>query len=136
VQLHQCSHDELINAYDNTIVYADHVIGRAIALLKGLSPTPALLIYVSDHGQSLGEHGLYLHGMPNAIAPEEQRTVPFLVWMSDSFQKRKSIPAKQLAAKASHSHANVFHSVMGAFDMRSEIYRADLDIFNEGAGSQ
>ena len=130
VELHQCTNEELVNAYDNTIVYTDYFLHRAIEMLKTIPETATLLIYVSDHGESLGEYGLYLHGTPYSIAPDVQKDIPFLVWMSDAFKKEKGIPMTQLAQQTSHSQANVFHSIMGAFDMRSEIYNRQLDIFS------
>ena len=129
IDLHQCTNDELINAYDNTIVYTDYVLHRTIEMLKGFPETATMLMYISDHGESLGEYGLYLHGAPYSIAPNVQKNIPFLVWMSDAFRRKKGIPATQLAEQASHSQANVFHSIMGAFDMRSDIYDGHLDIF-------
>lgn len=130
VELHQCTNEELVNAYDNTILYTDDFLHRAIGLLKAFPETATMLMYISDHGESLGEYGLYLHGTPYSIAPDVQKDVPFLVWMSDAFKQKNGIPMAQLAQQASHSHANVFHSVMGAFDMRSEIYNRQLDIFS------
>src|SRR6185312_9502252 len=58
VELGKCTQQELINAYDNTILYEDYFISQAIGVLKRLSHRCALLIYVSDHGESLGEYGL------------------------------------------------------------------------------
>ncbi len=124
VELQQCTHDELVNAYDNTIVYADHVIAEAVGLLQALAPTPALLMYVSDHGESLGEYGLYLHGTPYSIAPDVQKDIPFIVWMSPAFRARKSLRVPEQP-----SQAHVFHSTIGALDLRSEIYRPELDLF-------
>ena len=129
VELNQCTPQSLVNAYDNTILYTDHVVGRAIDLLKGLDGLPATLLYISDHGESLGEHGLYLHGAPMALAPNVQKEVPFVVWMSEAFQRRHGVDAARLARATAHSQANVFHSVMGAFDMRSSIYVPRLDIY-------
>lgn len=130
VELHQCTNEELVNAYDNTILYTDVFLHRAIELLKAFPETATMLIYISDHGESLGEYGLYLHGIPYSIAPDFQKDVPFLVWMSDAFKQKKGVAMAQLAQQTSHSQANVFHSVMGAFDMRSEIYNRQLDIFS------
>lgn len=128
VQLSQCTQEELLNAYDNTIVYTDHFINTTITLLKSLSQ-PSLLIYVSDHGESLGEHGTYLHGLPYAIAPDVQKDIPFIVWLSDEFSRARSIDMKQFSQNNSHSHSHVFHSVLGAFGVQSAIYNPDLDIF-------
>ena len=89
-----------------------------------------MLIYISDHGQSLGEYGLYLHGAPYTIAPDVQKDIPFLVWMSPEFMKKKGINSDQIKQSQSHSHQNIFHSVMGAFNMHSDAYNDQLDIFN------
>jgi lipid A ethanolaminephosphotransferase len=132
VELHQCTDEALVNAYDNSIIYTDYFLHEAIGLLKMFPDTATALIYISDHGQSLGEYGLYLHGTPYPIAPDFQKDIPFLVWMSDAF-KQKRAPMAALTQRASHSQANVFHSVMGAFDMRSEIYNSQLDIFSSDA---
>lgn len=130
VELHQCTHAELLNAYDNTILYTDDFLHRTIDLLKTFSSTSTLLMYVSDHGESLGEYGLYLHGTPYSIAPDVQKSIPFLVWMSAKFKQEKGMTTAQLSRASNHSQSNVFHSVMGAFDMRSEFYIPQLDLFS------
>ena len=124
VELQQCTGAELVNAYDNTIVYADHVVGRAIALLEEFPQTPSALMYVSDHGESLGEYGLYLHGTPYSIAPDVQKDIPFIVWTSAAFRERHALRVPDHV-----SQDYVFHSVMGAFDLRSDVYRPELDLF-------
>ncbi len=129
VDLSRCTPQSLLNAYDNTILYTDHVLGRAIDLLKDMDGMSATLLYISDHGESLGEQGLYLHGTPMALAPGVQKEVPFVVWMSDDFQRRHRTDAATLARGAAHFQGQVFHSVMGAFDMRSSIYQPQLDIY-------
>jgi lipid A ethanolaminephosphotransferase len=133
VDLHQCTNEELVNAYDNTILYTDDFLRKAIGLLKSFPETATALIYISDHGESLGEYGLYLHGTPFAIAPDVQKDIPFLVWMSDTFKQKKGILLSQQTQRKSHSQPNIFHSVMGAFDMRSAIYNRQLDIFSSDA---
>jgi lipid A ethanolaminephosphotransferase len=130
VEMHECTREELVNAYDNTIVYTDDFLYRTIGLLKTFPDTATMLMYVSDHGESLGEYGLYLHGTPISIAPDVQKDIPFLVWMSDTFKKKNGVTMLQLARQTSHSQANVFHSIMGAFDMRSDIYNRQLDLFS------
>ncbi len=131
VELSQCTDEELVNAYDNTILYTDYFLHQAIGLLKKFPEAASLLIFISDHGESLGEYGLYMHGTPNSIAPDVQIHIPFLVWMSDTFKHKKGISIVQQGEQARYSHANVFHSVMGGFDMRSEIYNRQLDIFSD-----
>lgn len=131
VELGKCTHDELINAYDNTILYEDYFLFRVISVLKRLENTAALLIYVSDHGESLGEYGMYLHGIPRAIAPEVQKDIPFVIWMSDQFIRRKGVQIARLEAQRAHSQRNVFHTVMGAFSMHSDAYLGEYDIFSD-----
>jgi lipid A ethanolaminephosphotransferase len=129
VELNQCSPEELINAYDNTIVYTDYVLHRLIDILKHLDGIPAVMMYISDHGESLGEHGLYLHGTPYAIAPDVQKQVPFIVWMSEGFAQAKGLSNTLLEKQTSHSQDNIFHSVLGALDVKSSVYNRNLDIF-------
>ena len=135
VELNRCTRESLVNAYDNTILYTDHVVGRAIDLLKDMEGVTATLLYISDHGESLGEHGLYLHGTPMALAPDVQKEVPFVVWMSEGFQRRHRIDASTVARGTAHSQGQVFHSVMGAFDMQSSVYRPQLDIYAAGTNA-
>jgi lipid A ethanolaminephosphotransferase len=132
VELSQCTHDELVNAYDNTIVYEDYFLSRVVDVLRQLKSTAALLIYMSDHGESLGEYGIYLHGIPYALSPDVQKDIPFIVWMSDEFIRQKGVQIDRLESQRTHSQRDIFHSVMGAFSMRSEAYLSDYDIFSEG----
>ncbi|GAB4413158.1 MAG: phosphoethanolamine--lipid A transferase EptA [Sideroxydans sp.] len=128
VQLQDCTADAVTNAYDNTILYTDRFLGATIHLLRDLPDADTLLVYISDHGESLGEYGLYLHGTPYALAPEVQKEIPYIVWMSDSFKQRKWLDTAALA-RAHHAHETVFHSIMGAFDLASDIYQPQLNIF-------
>ena len=129
VELSSCSSQELVNAYDNTIAYTDHVLAQLIAQLNSLKNTAAVMIYASDHGESLGENGLYLHGTPAAIAPDVQMDIPFLVWMSDAFKRQRGLAASPTLPTGAYSHDHVFHSVMGALGMQSPVYKKELDIF-------
>lgn len=129
VQLADCTQEQLVNAYDNTIRFTDSILADIISILESFEDASSTLIYVSDHGQSLGEKGFYLHGSPSAIAPEEQRVIPFLVWMSDEFRRRKGIPDEGIRVTESFPHDFPFHSVMGAFSMQSDIYKPEFDIF-------
>ena len=135
VQIAKCTEEELNNAYDNTIRYTDSLIADLIAQLEELDDINATLIYVSDHGQSLGEDGYYLHGAPIAIAPRQQREVPFLVWMSKGFRQSRNLNNSTILRDITFPHDFPFHSVMGAFGMRSDIYKPQFDVFsrsNEG----
>ena len=131
VELGKCTHEELVNAYDNTILYEDYFLFRAIGVLKKLRDTSTLLIYVSDHGESLGEYGMYLHGIPYSIAPDVQKDIPFIIWMSDEFIRQKAVRAGRLESQGRHSQRDIFHTVMGAFSMHSDAYMRDYDIFSE-----
>lgn len=131
VELNNCTSAELTNAYDNTIVYTDYFLNSTIDQLKRLSDRSTVMLYVSDHGESLGEFGLYLHGTPNAIAPAVQLDIPFIIWMSDRFKKINDIQPDQFS-HAAYSHKHVFHSIMGAFGMRGSVYDKALDIFQPG----
>jgi lipid A ethanolaminephosphotransferase len=125
-----CDRQSIINAYDNTIVYTDHVLARLIDLLKAQEYATAML-YVSDHGESLGEKGIYLHGLPRAIAPRQQTHVPMIFWASPEFYEAKAIDPVLLATSRSHpySHECLFHSLLGLFDVRTAIYQTNLDLF-------
>lgn len=129
VQLQECTPASLINAYDNTILYTDTVLAKTIAMLRAMPSSSTLMMYISDHGESLGENGLYLHGTPYALAPQVQTDIPYIVWLSARLQQHKVLAAKAPLAHAANAQQTIFHSVMGAFDMRSPIYDEQLDIF-------
>lgn len=132
-QLEKCSREEIVNAYDNTILYTDHVLAKTIALLRSnASRFDTAMLYVSDHGESLGENGgIYLHGLPYAIAPVEQKHVPMLGWFSEGFRARFHIDQACLEAKrhAAFSHDNLFHSMLGLLDIQTRVYRPERDLF-------
>jgi lipid A ethanolaminephosphotransferase len=130
VDLGQCSQESLVNAYDNTILYPDHVLAETIRILQAVPESASTMIYISDHGESLGEHGFYLHGAPNSIAPDDQRVVPFLVWMSPTFSESREVSASDMLARAPFGDDNIFHSVLGAFGGRSSVYRPQSDLFS------
>lgn len=127
-----CPTDEIVNAYDNSILYTDHFLHRTIELLKKSSADiDTMMVYFSDHGESLGERGLYLHGLPSFIAPDEQKHVPFIVWLSDGYARDHAIDQNCLRAHRTfpYSHANLFHSLLGAFRVRTDVYVRDQDVF-------
>jgi lipid A ethanolaminephosphotransferase len=135
VELSKCSSAELVNAYDNTIVYTDHVLHRVIEGLKTVHDRPTVMLYMSDHGESLGENGLYLHGMPKSFAPEVQSAVPLIVWTSDEFRRRGGAVKDASAFGAGPTHDVVFHSVMGALGLSSSIYEPNKDLFRYAQSS-
>ncbi len=135
VQTQDCSSEELNNAYDNTILFTDRMLSKTITMLRSLPNTSTLMMYASDHGESLGEHGLYLHGTPYSLAPDVQKDIPYIVWMSPAFKQHKTLAAEAALSQAQHAHETIFHSVMGAFDLRSDIYKPQLDIFHDAASN-
>ena len=114
-----------IRSATQTLLLAD-----LIAQLSVVPNADSAVIYVSDHGQSLGEGGNYLHGLPISVAPKEQRDVPLLVWMSDGFQQSRGIITADIIPAQTYLHDFPFHSVMGAFGMKSDIYKPEYDIFH------
>lgn len=119
-----CSRESIINAYDNTILYTDHVIANAIKILSehGTEVEPTLL-FVSDHGESLGENGLYLHGMPYALAPRDQTEVPLVVW-----SPALGSACTRARTQTEYSHDNIFDTLLGLFHVQSRVYRPQADM--------
>lgn len=131
-ELGQCSREEISNAYDNSLLYTDHVLSQLIDLLRSNQDhVDTALFYISDHGESLGENNLYLHGAPYMIAPEQQTHVPALTWLSSGFQSRFKIDAGCLRAHRGDeiSQDNLFHSMLGLMNIETSVYQPDLDFF-------
>jgi lipid A ethanolaminephosphotransferase len=131
-ELRDCTREQVVNSYDNAILYTDHVLaGMVRTLAEDTHGLESAMIYVSDHGESLGENGLYLHGIPYAIAPQVQKHVPMVVWVShqlrDGDVDLACLRGKQHQAL---SHDNLFHSVLGLMDVRTTEYRRSHDIFD------
>jgi lipid A ethanolaminephosphotransferase len=133
-QLGSCTSDELKNVYDNTILYTDHFLSQTIELLKrNQDKVDTSMIYVSDHGESLGENGVYLHAAPYAIAPSAQTHVPMVMWFGNQTLEDASIDRSCLAAKQNQpdlSHDYMFHSVLGLLGVNTTEYQPALDIFH------
>ena len=130
--LRVCSAAEIVNAYDNSLLYTDFFLGKLIDFLDQAQQThDTAMLYVSDHGESLGEGGLYLHGMPWAIAPDVQTHVPFVMWLSPAFRTSFGVDPKCLRSRASQpaSHDNLFHSLLGVLDVQTSTYDARRDLF-------
>ncbi|MEW5782161.1 MAG: phosphoethanolamine--lipid A transferase [Pseudomonadota bacterium] len=126
--LSQCTAEEIINAYDNALLYTDYFLAKTIELLKRNSDRfETALFYVSDHGESLGEGGTWLHGLPRAIAPKAQLHVPALMWFGG---RHHEVDVAALRAKRNqpYSHDHLFHTVLGFFEIETAIYRPELDI--------
>lgn len=133
--IENCSVEQITNSYDNTIRYTDYVIAQTIEKLQRLEEQfNTALIYVSDHGESLGENGLFLHGMPYGLAPEYQTKVPLILWMSSGFKKAKNVNESCLKSEVqqtdTYSHDYIFHSLLGIMDVQTELYNSRLDLFS------
>lgn len=132
--LQNCTREEIINTYDNTILYTDYVVSSAIGILKKFPHLESGLLYISDHGESLGENNIYLHGLPYSIAPEEQKKVPMVLWMSDTMQKLDHLNYGCIARQATDktwSHDNLFHTLLALMGISSRTYDKTLDIFDD-----
>ena len=131
-QLDRCSRESIVNAYDNSLLYTDHVLSRTIELLKSNAKRfDTAMLYVSDHGESLGENGLYLHGIPYSLAPREQIKVPMLLWLSDGLHGRPGMETACLESRLREplSHDHLYHSILGLSGVRTAIYRPERDLF-------
>ena len=129
-QFDECTQDEISNAYDNALLYTDYFLTQVIGLLKKNTPGfETAMLYVSDHGESLGEYNIYLHGLPYAMAPDSQKHIACLFWFDDGFKiDKQSLKGK---ASESFSHDNLFHTVLGLMKVETSIYDKGLDILAE-----
>ncbi|WP_343816138.1 phosphoethanolamine--lipid A transferase EptA [Colwellia asteriadis] len=130
-EVSKCSSEELINAYDNTILYTDHFLSTLINKLEKIKNTSAAMMYISDHGESLGEHGLYLHGTPYSFAPDYQKNIPFFIWLSDQYLDENIFNVSNIRQAPNHSQFNVFHTVLGAFGFESPVYESAMDVLHK-----
>jgi lipid A ethanolaminephosphotransferase len=137
-ELQRCSGQEIVNAYDNSIAYTDYLLSRQIELLQANADhLDSALIYASDHGESLGEQGIYLHGMPYSFAPRGQKEVPMLFWASPGYVERTGLSMGCARARPHDavSHDNLYHTVLGAMEVRDAVYDPTLDIFARCRGA-
>ena len=131
VEFRDCSNEMIVNAYDNALLYTDHIIASVIDKLEARQDRlDTAMIYMSDHGESLGENGLYLHGAPYMLAPAVQTRIPFVFWTSGHFDSSIGLNRACLAetAGAPRSHDNLFHTVLGMMNVRTKVYDQGLDI--------
>ena len=129
--LARCSQPEIVNAYDNALLYTDHVVARLIDGLQARAQdVDSVVLFVSDHGESLGEKGLYLHGLPYAIAPDVQKRVPMLMWFSPGL-KGADLPdlaCLRQRAQAPAAHDHLFHTLLGLLDVQTRLYEPAWDL--------
>ncbi|EIT7858628.1 phosphoethanolamine transferase, partial [Campylobacter coli] len=126
-ELSKCDSEALINTYDNTLLYTDYLLSEIIKLLKEKKDYESSLIYLSDHGESLGENGIYLHGMPYAIAPSYQTHIPVIFWSND----KKLMMTAQNHKGLKLSQDNLFSTLLGYFDVKTMVYESDYDLLNQ-----
>ena len=116
--------------YDNSVRYTDRVLGEIVDALKAAEGVDAAMLYVSDHGESLGEKGLYLHGAPQWMGPSEQTEVPMVMWISDAFASDYGVDRKALAqtAEGKVTHESLYHTVLGLLKVKSTTMRSEFDL--------
>jgi len=129
-ELKNCSTEEITNAYDNTILYTDYILASFIDILEGQDKVLPAMIYASDHGESLGEGGLYLHGAPYMLAPAFQTQVPMLLWMSQQYEAVFGWDRACLAAKKDEpaSHDNWYSTILRLADVHTDTVVPALDL--------
>jgi lipid A ethanolaminephosphotransferase len=125
-----CTRDEIVNAYDNALLYTDHVLATLIGTLAShAGDVDSALLFVSDHGESLGEKNLFLHGVPYVIAPKEQTQVPMVFWQSAGFARSEGLNGDCLRARARQpvQHDHLFHTLLALLDVKTSLYTPELD---------
>ena len=115
----------LVNAYDNTILYTDFLLDGLINTLRAMTDWKSAMIFISDHGESLGENKMFMHGMPMRLAPKEQYEIPFLVWTSEGYRDYK--PEGELPAVLEQHY--IFHSVLNLLSIESPAYDKEFDLY-------
>jgi lipid A ethanolaminephosphotransferase len=131
-EIQNCTREQVVNTYDNTILYTDYIVSSAIDMLKKHPEYEAGLIYVSDHGESLGEYNVYLHGLPYKLAPKEQKQVPMVLWMSETMKRWDYVDygcLRKEAAELTYAHDNIYHSIIGLLEVKTHTYNREYDIF-------
>jgi lipid A ethanolaminephosphotransferase len=129
-RIETCSDEQIVNSYDNSIAYTDYILATLIERLQQQSQLDSAFVYVSDHGESLGEGGLYLHGYPYVLAPAVQKQVPLILWFSTGTESRLRMNPSCLHATLgqSRSHDHLSHTLLGLNDIQTAVYRPELDL--------
>jgi lipid A ethanolaminephosphotransferase len=130
-QLEKCTNEEVNNAYDNAILHTDYFLSEVINFLKPYSKThETAMIYMADHGESLGENGLYLHGVPYFMAPSTQTHVASVMWFGESLKKEYDTQKLKTYSHEAFSQDNLFHTLLGLFEVETKVYEPTMDILN------
>jgi len=128
-QLEECTQQEIINAYDNAILYTDYFLSQVIEFLKKYDDRyDTAMIYMADHGESLGENGVYLHGLPYFMAPDAQKHIGAILWLGKGIQKTIDINTLKAKSTQNYSHDNLFHTLLGIFNVKTSVYNKKMDI--------
>ncbi len=128
-QLEECTQEEVSNAYDNAILYTDYFLSKVISFLKPYSNDyETAMLYMSDHGESLGENGLYLHGLPYFMAPDEQKHIGSLIWLGGEIKEDIDTVKLSSYKDKEFSQDNLFHTLLGLFEVETDVYKKDMDI--------
>jgi lipid A ethanolaminephosphotransferase len=131
-QLQECTQEEIVNAYDNALLYTDTFLAEVINFLKKYENThDTALIYMADHGESLGENGVYLHGLPYFMAPDAQKHIGALMWFGSGMKEKVNIEALKRRSHKEYSQDNLFHTILGLFNVKTEVYKTDMDILKK-----
>jgi len=131
-QVEQCSREEITNAYDNAILYTDYFLSKTINFLKKYDKTrQTAMLYMSDHGESLGENGVYLHGLPYFMAPDAQTHIAALLWLGDKTAKALDTSKIVKDTKRHYSQDNLFHTLLGLFGVQTKVYEKKMDILHD-----
>ncbi|QDE40197.1 phosphoethanolamine--lipid A transferase [Luteibacter pinisoli] len=131
-EVQTCMYDQTVASYDNTILYTDHILGRVVDALKADPEVDSAMMYLSDHGESLGEKDVYLHGADWATAPTQQKHIPMLMWLSPGWIRDSGLRLDCMAQRRTQaaSQDNVFHTLLGFFDTRTTVYKPELDLLS------
>lgn len=133
-QLENCNPTEISNAYDNAILYTDYFLSEVIELLKKNDENfEAAMLYMSDHGESLGENNLYLHGLPYRFAPDMQKRVPLIMWFGENFGYEINFESLKNNTDTEFTHANLFHTMLGLMEVETKVYDKAMDIIERNS---
>jgi lipid A ethanolaminephosphotransferase len=129
-EVQTCTYAQAVASYDNTILYTDHILGEVVDALKADPEVDSAMMYLSDHGESLGENDIYLHGADWAKAPSQQKHIPLLLWLSPGWVRDAGVRLDCMAQRRTQpaSQDNVFHTLLGFFDTHTTVYEPRLDL--------
>jgi lipid A ethanolaminephosphotransferase len=132
-QVEKCTQEEIANAYDNAILYTDNFLNETIQFLKQYDTQyNTAMIYMSDHGESLGEGGVYLHGMPYFMAPDAQTHIGAIMWFGEGMKQVVSVDEIVKNKNKAYSQDNLFHTLLGIFNVETKVYKKEMDILHSG----